>query len=275
MNKKNISKINVLLACVFIFVLIVFVSSVFLIRSSNAFKSKFLEIYTVMTKPFIAIRDKFERKEDTETKDANVFSYKDLYYKLLAEYNELEDKYNAEKLTRDEYEELKKISKTLENNDLGKKKIISANISFFTENEIMDSFYIDKGENANLMIGQPVIYDDCLIGIIVEVSKTNARVLSISSSYKKLSFVPNDDYTKIGVINGKSERMLEGYFLDENIKVYKGEKIYTSGLTRLIPRGIEIGSIIKTETNKENMLTKLLIKTSQNIKRIKKVGVVV
>jgi rod shape-determining protein MreC len=272
-KKNKANKINVFLIIIVIFALLVFISSIFLLRNSNPFKNKFISIYTTIAKPFISIRDKFTKENSNQ--DNEKFSYKELYYKLLAEYNILEAKYNSEKLTKDEYNELKKISKSLANNNLGKKKIISANISFFVEDEIMDSFYIDKGKKDNLTIGQPVIYDDCLIGIIVEVSDNNARVLAISSSYQKLSFVPDDDYTKIGILNGKSEGILEGYFLDENIKVYEGEKIYTSGLTKLIPRGIEIGTIIKREANKENMLTKILIEMSQNIKRIKKVGVVV
>jgi rod shape-determining protein MreC len=204
------------------------------------------------------------------------FSYKQKYYDLLTREAELEQEIEQLKLTRNEYDELKKLKQIFDNNDLSKKdKVLSANILEYVGGKIFNAFTIDVGSSKGVKVNDAIISGNNLVGRVSSVTKNSARIITTSDTSQKMSFMLENDYSEIGILNGVSINKIEGYFLDENASPTVGNKVLTSGATPLYPKGLEIGMIVKIKKNKQNTLKQVEIKPSVDVKEIQKVGVII
>lgn len=100
---------------------------------------------------------------------------------------------------------------------------------------------IDKGKDTGLVLGQAVISQGVLVGIITQVRQNNSDVTLITD-YNSLIPVVLQNSRGTGLLRGG----LGGLTVEDiplNIEIKKSENVVTSGLGGQIPAGILIGKV--------------------------------
>ena len=171
-------------------------------------------------------------------------------------------------------EEIEQLRKTLELNqtltgyEIENATVISRNRSYWYQ-----TLTIDKGKKAGLKENMVAITKDGLIGKLQKVTNYSSEIKLITAND-----VNNKVSVSIATLDGETDAILNGYDqkkglvkitgVDSQAKIEIGDKVTTSGLGGMFPRGIYIGEV-KTITNDKYGLSKTLgIITNQNFNNI-------
>lgn len=194
-------------------------------------------------------------KENEELKKAN--------YRLKIDHSYIEE-------LQDENKRLKQI---LDIKNTGNKDFIVANISFKDPMSVYDEFILDKGTNAGIKEGMPVVTKDVLIGRVSKVYEDTALVELISKADKYTSVVvgPNKH---LAILKGGNSNKLSVENIETDAKISVGDRIYTSGIGQLYPKDYFIGVVAKVETKKENLFKKIDLVLPFNVFELNEVIVI-
>lgn len=121
----------------------------------------------------------------------------------------------------------------------GRKKIYADITKLF---EYDNRITISAGKKQGVAPELPVVSAGGLIGVVSTVDEETSQVLLISSPHLVLSALVDMQPLVQGLVRGSSrERM----FMDivENVEVEIGADVITTGYSRVIPRGIKIGTV--------------------------------
>ena len=145
--------------------------------------------------------------------------------------------------------EVKSLKKTKDiNSDYVIARVILRDIHNFY-NEIV----INIGSNK-VNVGDPVVNEEGLIGIVDKVNKDTANVKLLSSSFS-LSVKVDDTF---GNLKGNKVDLLDKYS-----ELKEGDVIVTSGLTS-VPEGIYVGKIKKVKMDENNLGKELEVELVDN-----------
>lgn len=126
-------------------------------------------------------------------------------------------------------------------------------------NSMHESFYIDKGSKDGIKINDVILqaignsdYSSAVIGKIVKVNDTTARVETIKNSSNDVSFVNarSGDY---GVIDSYKNKTISGYMLEVDSDVKDSDILLTSGIGGVYPKGLYIGNISNVSMSKDSL----------------------
>ena len=182
-------------------------------------------------------------------------------YKILKEENKnLKLENNKYKATLDELNNLK------ENLNLKNSLIDYKIIDAYVINRNIGTFYnqviIDKGKNDGIKKGMSVINNSGLVGIITKVTNNNSVVKLITSNSKKIGVEVNNQY---GLITNYQN----GYFIIEGVNDNFSENdLVVTIPTDNIPKGLKIGYIKKSITDKFNLTKKIYVKSYVNFDKL-------
>ncbi len=160
------------------------------------------------------------------------------------------------------YQELKKKNKELNSNIENNKFIIAENkrlkkiiddyvivsdeivakVLIDKQSPFLRSVIINKGSKDNIKLGMAVLDGDFLVGKVVEVNFTTARVLLLSDLNSKIPVtIEPEGYQSILSGTGKNDGMIQ--YTKEEILLEDGYTVYTSGSGAIFKSGIPIGTI--------------------------------
>ena len=160
------------------------------------------------------------------------------------------------------YQELKKKNKELNSNIENNKFIIAENkrlkkiiddyvivsdeivakVLIDKQSPFLRSVIINKGSKDNIKLGMAVLDGDFLVGKVVEVNFTTARVLLLSDLNSKIPVtIEPEGYQSILSGTGKNDGMIQ--YTKEEILLEDGYTVYTSGSGAIFKSGIPIGKI--------------------------------
>ena len=120
---------------------------------------------------------------------------------------------------------------------------IGAKIMLDKNSPYLNSVIINKGSNAGIKKGMPVLSMGHLIGRIVEVNYISSRILLLNDLNSRIPVVisPNGDQAILSGI-GKRNPSLE--YLPENFELQEESLAYTSGKDGVLFSGISIGKVV-------------------------------
>ncbi len=119
---------------------------------------------------------------------------------------------------------------------------------------------IDKGMKDGLVKGLPVLVSEGIVGQIVRVSKNYSRVLLITDRSSAVDALVQDSRVR-GIIRGNNtEDCIFKYVLRKD-KIKPGDVIVSSGLDRVFPKGLRIGTVLNVEKNNSRLFQKVVVKT--------------
>ena len=181
-------------------------------------------------------------KFTSATKDffvKHVFIYKE-NEQLKVEIQELKkQKFNTSYLETEnkQLQEIVGLDKKLAFTTVGAKIMLDKNSPY------LNSAIINKGSNAGIKLGMPVLSKSHLIGRIVEVNYISSRILLLNDLNSKIPVVisPSGDQAILSGI-GKLKPSLE--YLPENFYPEDNNLVYTSGKDGVLVPGISIGKAL-------------------------------
>ncbi|WP_179395250.1 rod shape-determining protein MreC [Lacticaseibacillus absianus] len=149
---------------------------------------------------------------------------------------------------------------------------ISATVTSRTPDDWRNVLLIDKGSGAGVKKGMPVMSGSGLLGRVVEISKTQAKVEMISTDNRAAdrfaaSILTTSGKTINGVVTGfaeKSGELILGQInTEEDIK--KGEKVVTSGLGGATPKGLLIGTVVSIKKDDFGLANTVYLKPAADL----------
>ncbi|AVK63370.1 rod shape-determining protein MreC [Lactobacillus sp. CBA3606] len=151
--------------------------------------------------------------------------------------------------------ENKQLRKELKLNDsLTDYTAVTANVLTRTPSSWMNQVVISKGATAGVKKNMPVMSQTGLIGRVVEVNQTNSKVELISNTSSTadkfaIQITTSKGATVNGIVSGydKSTNLLEMGSVTSKVKIKKGDKVVTSGLGGITPKGLYVGTVAKVK----------------------------
>lgn len=138
-----------------------------------------------------------------------------------------------------------------------------------------DTIIINIGSKDGAKVNMPVISDQGLVGHIISVTETTAKVQTIIDTASTVSCVitsSRDMMIARGTLTENST--LKATFIPTEATVLEGDKVETSGLGGIYPKGIHIGTIKKVVSTKNITDRYAMIETAVNFSKLETVLVI-
>ncbi|KKR03635.1 MAG: Cell shape-determining protein MreC [Parcubacteria group bacterium GW2011_GWF2_39_13b] len=151
---------------------------------------------------------------------------------------------------------------------------VFSNVIGYSPDNLSHYFLIDKGSRDGVEKDSAVIISgNILVGKIIEVFSSTAKVLLISDSNSSIGALTQKNRIS-GAVRGEwgSEIFLEMIPQDENIE--KGEQVITAGFGRNFPKGLIIGEISEIIANDVEAFKKAKIQLMNDLSKIESVFVI-
>ena len=134
---------------------------------------------------------------------------------------------------------------------------------------------INKGSAHGIVVGMPVIsYQNGykgLVGKVVEVRRYNSRIYQRS----QISVMLESSRTT-GIMVGQSPKSTQTHlqYIDLQMDVEEGERVVTSGMGGVFPKGILVGTIFKVEKKNYGLFHDLYVEPAVNFSTLENVYVI-
>lgn len=143
--------------------------------------------------------------------------------------------------------------------------------------DLFGSFSIDLGKLDGIMLNDPVITGDGLVGWISKVYKTTAVVTTIHSPKTNIG-ATSKKRIETGIIQCdivlKDEGLVKLAYLKTDTALKEGDIITTTGLSGIFPRNIIIGKVVSVEQNLANVSKYAYVRPYMDISELTEVFVV-
>ena len=191
----------------------------------------------------VSVPEKYAAYSYSTIRD-HIILYKD-YDILKKKLKKIESqKYNIDFLIA----ENQKLKKTLEDVSYSSNEQL-AKVLIDKESPFLRSIIINKGTKHNITKGMTVLNDNYLVGKVVEVNFSTARVLLLSDLNSK---------TPVTIEPGSIQAILSGtgknsgiiQYSKENLPINAGSIVFTSGAGGLFKEGVPVGKIAEINNKK-------------------------
>lgn len=142
-------------------------------------------------------------------------------------------------------------------------------------NNYSNIIVINIGENDGVQVGMPVIADEGLVGHVISVTSSTAKVqtlLDTSSAVSSVVGAARDSVVVKG--NLENQNMLKATYIPTTATLLEGDKVETSGLGGIYPKGITIGTIKQVIDTKNLTNRYALIEPAVNFNKLETVLVI-
>ena len=196
--------------------------------------------------------------------------------RLRNEIKKLNDKNIDYDLIKSENKLLKEkdnISKDFENY-----KTVAAEIISIRPNNFERIFTINKGSDDGIKEKMPAITVDGLVGYVSKVSDKTSNITAIidaSTSFSARNSNTKDLFVAGGTMNMMNNNELLAKEIPFGSEFHSGDKIETSGIGSLFPKGITVGTITSVETDVNPLETSAIIKSSVDFNKLEIVAIII
>lgn len=120
---------------------------------------------------------------------------------------------------------------------------------------------LDKGKKDGVMEGFPVVVDEgILIGKIISAEDSSSQIMLLAHSHSQTAgmFVKNNNI--MGVVVGDYGLGMKMELVPQEEKIEPGDKVITSGIEKLIPKGLLLGEVNRVEKETQGFFQTLYLK---------------
>ena len=140
------------------------------------------------------------------------------------------------------------------------------------------SILINQGANDGLKINMPVVTHQGLVGHVMETFAGTAKVrLLVDTGSSAASMVQRPQSRAVGIVEGNPSQVsvLRMKNLMRDGDVIKGDKIMTSGLGGIYPKGLLIGEVTDVVDDDGGLLKTAMIRPALDFSRLEEVFVII
>lgn len=267
-NKKKTGIIGIIITII-ILILLVFFSNLKLESFSyieNAFSAVVMPIQTGYT----YLKNKIIGNTNFFT---NIDSLKSENEQLKSKNSELEKSLRELEIIKAENETMKEyLGLTQKYNNY---KTVPAYIISKDINNYSNIFIINAGKKDGIEVNMTVIADEGLVGYVISVTDFSAKVETIldTSSAVTASIEGKDESI---VCRGSLENgILRATYIPTNANISEGDRVETSGMGGIYPKGITIGKVKEVENTLNKLDRYAWIEPAVNFSKLKTVLVII
>ncbi len=168
--------------------------------------------------------------------------------------------------------EHERLNKIFEFVNTRKSDLVVARIVSRLVSKISGYFIISKGSKEGIEKGMPVVTDQGLVGLVIDVANDYSSVRTYENSLFKVA-VKNERSNVNGILNWNGRKLvISNVPTTEDMEV--GDKIIVSELSSIIPPAIPIGKIVDKESTISGILSNIIVEPYTKINNLKTVIVV-
>ncbi len=161
------------------------------------------------------------------------------------------------------------------NENLGTHNMVAARVIARSPNSWNDSIIISKGSMQSLAVDMPVISSLGLVGRISRVFDNTAEVSLITDTEIAVGAIFAIDRETNGIVEGIGESdKLRMVNIPYYAKITENEQVLTSGLSRIYPKGIQIGTIQTIIHEPNGLLLKTYLTPAVDFNKLEEVLVI-
>ncbi|MGH7785796.1 MAG: rod shape-determining protein MreC [Candidatus Binatia bacterium] len=135
------------------------------------------------------------------------------------------------------------------------------------------SLTIDRGARDNIRRGMAVLAPQGVVGQVAETSHTAARVVLLTDHNSGVDAIVQRSRAR-GVVQGGPEGTCYMNYLHRDADVVEGDRIITSGLDGIFPKGIVVGEVVEVARKHRGLLQAAVVRPSVALDQLEEVLVV-
>ncbi|MFC1823346.1 rod shape-determining protein MreC [Thermodesulfobacteriota bacterium] len=136
-----------------------------------------------------------------------------------------------------------------------------------------ESVIIDMGKKSGLKINMPVVNANGVVGRLVSVSTNYAKVLLIIDQNSAVDCLIQRSRDK-GIAKGISSKMCKLDYALKTSDIAVGDRVITSGLGRIFPKGIPVGQVVEINDRTGDLFRDIKIKPMVDFSKLEEVLVI-
>src|SRR5271167_2358626 len=130
--------------------------------------------------------------------------------------------------------------------------------------------YLDRGEREGIRRNMGVITPDGVVGKVIESYRDTAQVLLLTDKDSGVGAMLVESRLQ-GPVGGTGEPLLIMKYIPNDDNVNSGERVVTSGMDRIFPRDLPVGTIAEIKSG--NPFKQLRVKPAASLERLEEVFV--
>ena len=158
-------------------------------------------------------------------------------------------------------------------------KYVGVNIIGYSGNSLSDGYIIDKGSNDGINNNMVVVSSKGLVGKVTKVASNFAIVQSILNENIAVAVMDQQTREATGVLQGLSDKkdnnMTVVYNLPISSDVKEGDIIITSGLGKIYPKEIPVGTVVSVEEDNVRVMKSAVVEPFVNFNEVEELFVVI
>ena len=156
---------------------------------------------------------------------------------------------------------------------------VGVNIIGYSGNSLSDGYIIDKGSNDGIAKNMVVVSSKGLVGKVTKVSNNFAVVQSILNENIAVAVMDQQTRDASGVLQGLSDKkdnnMTVVYNLPIDSDVKEGDIIVTSGLGKIYPKEIPVGTVVSVQEDNVKVMKSAVVEPFVNFSKLEELFVVI
>lgn len=154
---------------------------------------------------------------------------------------------------------------------------VGCNIIAKDSGNLFETFTIDRGSKDGISVNDPVINANGLVGRVARVDLLSSKVVSIIDTESSVSARLSKSRDLV-ILRGDAKLRTEGLcrldYIPPDVEVSVGDKVETSGMSSLYPKGIIIGEIVQVVKNEGQFDYYAIVKPAVDFRRLEEVVVI-
>lgn len=147
------------------------------------------------------------------------------------------------------------------------RKSIMASVIGKDSGQWLKTVIIDKGTDAGLVKNSATITDRGIVGQVIEANPKSSKILLISDNRSAVDAIFQRSRSP-GVVFGAGKQMCKMRFVSMEADVKEGDKIISSGMGGVFPKGLTIGSVRKIIKKKQGLFQEIEVVPSVDLSRL-------
>jgi len=143
-----------------------------------------------------------------------------------------------------------------------------------SSNRFHHSVTVDRGGDSGIRAGMAVVGYRGLVGRVVQVFPTSARILLLNN--KSISVSCLDKRSRVvGMLNWERGNLFRLDYVGSEEDVQQGDTLITSGLGRVLPKGFPIGTVFEVADDKAELSRKISVVSMSELNTLEELFIVV
>lgn len=132
---------------------------------------------------------------------------------------------------------------------------------------------VNRGSTDGVAVGDAVIEGNGVVGQVIAVSPNTARVLLLTDRKSSIDALVQDNRGR-GLVEGNGSVIAEYRYVNEGDEIRLGDKVITSGLDGIFPKGITVGVVSKVIPSSGGLFRGVQISPAVKLSKIENVLIV-